>query len=54
MRAVVVEASPNREGSSVTLARSFIEGLREGGEAEVSELFWATWMFGPASAAGSA
>jgi len=34
-----VEASPNRDGSSVTLARSFIEGLREGGEAEVSELF---------------
>jgi NAD(P)H-dependent FMN reductase len=39
VRAVVVEASPRRDGSSVTLARSFIEGLREGGEAEVAELF---------------
>lgn len=39
MKAVVVEASPRREGSSVTLARSFIKGLREGGETEVTELF---------------
>jgi len=39
MRAVVVEASPRRDGSSVTLARSFIGGLRDGGGAEVAELF---------------
>jgi multimeric flavodoxin WrbA len=39
MRVVVVEASPRRDGSSVTLARSFIGGLRDGGGAEVAELF---------------
>ncbi len=39
MKAVVVEASPRRDGSSVTLARRFIGGLRDGGEAEVTELF---------------
>jgi multimeric flavodoxin WrbA len=39
MRTVVVEASPRRDGSSVTIARSFIRGLRDGVEADVAELF---------------
>ena len=39
MKTVVVEASPRRDGSSVTLARSFVKGLREGGEAQVTEIF---------------
>ena len=39
MKAVIVEASPRRDGSSVTIARSFIRGLRDGGEADITELF---------------
>lgn len=39
MKAVVVEASPNRDGSSVTLARGFLRGLTEGGGAEVTEYY---------------
>ena len=39
MKAVVVEASPKREGNSVTLAREFIRGLMVNREAGVSELY---------------
>jgi len=39
MRTLVVEASPRREGNSVTLARSFMRGLRDGGETEIVEFF---------------
>jgi multimeric flavodoxin WrbA len=39
MKAVVVEASPKREGNSVTLAKEFINGLRENSGAEVTELY---------------
>ena len=39
MRTLVVEASPRREGNSITIARSFMRGLIDGGEAEVTEYF---------------
>ncbi|OGD58474.1 hypothetical protein A3K78_00115 [Candidatus Bathyarchaeota archaeon RBG_13_52_12] len=39
MKAVVVEASPKRDGNSVTLAKEFIKGLRENSSAEVTELY---------------
>jgi multimeric flavodoxin WrbA len=39
MKTLVVEASPNREGSSITIARSFMKGLRDGGETQIRELF---------------
>jgi NAD(P)H-dependent FMN reductase len=39
MKTLVVEASPRREGSSITIARSFMRGLRDGGEAEIREFF---------------
>jgi multimeric flavodoxin WrbA len=39
MKAVVVEASPKRDGNSVTLAKEFITGLRENSSAEVTELY---------------
>ena len=39
MKAVVVEASPKREGNSVTLAKEFIKGLQENSSAEVAELY---------------
>jgi multimeric flavodoxin WrbA len=39
MKAVVVEASPKRNGNSVTLAKEFIKGLRENGSAEITELY---------------
>ena len=39
MKAVIVEASPKRDGNSVTLAKEFIKGLRENDRAEVTELY---------------
>ena len=39
MKTLVVEASPRREGNSITLARSLIQGLRDASETEVVELF---------------
>ena len=39
MKTLVVEASPRREGSSIALARSFMRGLKEGGETEIREYF---------------
>ena len=39
MKAVVVEASPKRDGNSVTLVRELIKGLQVNSEAEVSELY---------------
>ena len=39
MKAVVVEASPKRDGSSVTLAKEFIKGLKENIGAEVTEFY---------------
>jgi multimeric flavodoxin WrbA len=39
MKTLVVEASPRREGNSITIARSFIRELRDGGETEIKELF---------------
>jgi multimeric flavodoxin WrbA len=39
MKTLVVEASPRREGNSITLARSFMRGLRDGGETEFTEYF---------------
>ena len=39
MKAVIVEASPRRDGNSVTLAKEFIRGLNENPEAVVSELY---------------
>ena len=39
MKTLVVEASPRREGNSITIARSFIKGLRDDGETEIVEYF---------------
>jgi multimeric flavodoxin WrbA len=39
MKAVIVEASPKRDGNSVTLAKHFIKGLKENQNAEITELF---------------
>ena len=39
MKAVLVEASPKRDGNSVTLAKEFIRGLRENQETEITELY---------------
>jgi len=39
LKTLVVEASPRREGNSVTLVRSFVRGLRDGGETEIVEYF---------------
>jgi multimeric flavodoxin WrbA len=39
MKAVIVEASPKRDGNSVTLAKEFIRGLRENQMAEITELY---------------
>lgn len=39
MKAVIVEASPKRDGNSVTLAKELIKGLQTNYKAEVSELF---------------
>ncbi len=39
MKTVVVEASPRREGNSITIARSFMRGLRDGRETEIMEYF---------------
>lgn len=39
MKTLVVEASPRRDGNSITLARSLIRGLRDAGETEIRELF---------------
>ena len=39
MKTLVVEASPRRDCNSITLARSFMRGLREGGETEIREYF---------------
>ena len=37
MKTLVVEASPRREGSSITIAGSFMRGLRYGGETQIRE-----------------
>ncbi|TFH14379.1 flavodoxin family protein [Candidatus Bathyarchaeota archaeon] len=39
MKAVVVEASPKREGNSVTLAKEFSKGLQENKDSEITELY---------------
>jgi len=39
MKAVIVEASPKRDGNSVTLAKEFIKGLQESINSEITELF---------------
>ena len=39
MKAVIVEASPRRDGNSVTLAKEFIRGLNENSGSEVTELY---------------
>jgi NAD(P)H-dependent FMN reductase len=39
MKAIVVEASPKRDGNSVTLAREFIRGLKENPDADITELY---------------
>ena len=39
MKTLVVEASPRRDGNSITLARSLIKGLRDAGKTEIRELF---------------
>ena len=39
MKAVVVEASPKRDGNSVSLVKELIKGMQVNGEAEVSELY---------------
>ncbi|UCD46197.1 MAG: flavodoxin family protein [Candidatus Bathyarchaeota archaeon] len=39
IKTLVVEASPRREGNSITIARSFMRGLRDGGETEIKERF---------------
>ena len=39
MKAVIVEASPKRDGNSVTLAKEFIRGLSENQMAEITELY---------------
>ena len=37
MKTLVVEASLRREGSSTTIAGSFMRELRDGGEAQIRE-----------------
>ena len=37
MKTLIVEASPRREGNSITIARSFMRGLRDGGETQIRE-----------------
>ena len=37
MKTLVVEASPRREGNSITIAGSFMRGLRDGGETQIRE-----------------
>ena len=39
MKAVIVEASPKKDGNSVTLAKEFIRGLKENQRAETTELY---------------
>jgi multimeric flavodoxin WrbA len=39
MKTLVVEASPRRNGNSITIARSFMRGLRDVGETEIREYF---------------
>ena len=39
MKAVIVEASPKKDGNSVTLSKQFIKGLQENPEAEITELY---------------
>lgn len=39
MKAVIVEASPKKDGNSVTLARKFIKGLQENPDVETTELY---------------
>ena len=39
MKTVVVEASPNRDGNSVSLAKQFIRGIKTNKKAEITELF---------------
>jgi multimeric flavodoxin WrbA len=39
MKTLVVEASPRRGVSSITLTRSFMRELRDGGETETGEYF---------------
>ena len=37
MKTLVVEASPRREGNSITIAGSFMRGLRDSGETQIRE-----------------
>jgi len=39
MKAVIVEASPRRDGNSVTLARELMRGLHENPNGEITELY---------------
>jgi multimeric flavodoxin WrbA len=39
MKAVIVEASPKRDGNSVTLAKQLIHGLKTNEDAELTELY---------------
>ena len=39
MKAVILEASPKREGNSVTLSKELIKGMMDNPEAEITELF---------------
>jgi multimeric flavodoxin WrbA len=39
MKALIVEASPKRDGNSVTISKHFIKGLMENPEAEITELY---------------
>jgi multimeric flavodoxin WrbA len=39
MKAVIVEASPRKDGNSITLAKQFIKGLKENKNTDVTELY---------------
>jgi multimeric flavodoxin WrbA len=39
MNVLALQASPRKEGNTVTLARAFLEGLKSGGVKRVSEVF---------------
>ena len=37
MKTLIVEARPRKEGNSITIARSFMRGLRDGGDTQIRE-----------------
>jgi len=39
MKTLVIEASPKRDGNSITITKSLLKGLRDGGETEINEFF---------------